>query len=197
MAPNAPNVESIPASPVATPPSTCTLLDLSTEVLIEILSYLPVADMLSAQHTCRTIRDIVVGTAYLQYILHAEINGIDDVLPPNFPYSERVELLRRHEQSWNELSLNLFTACVPDLDGYYHEFILQDGYLIYKSYTRMVLLYGYTDLCSAARGDKLRWIHITMDDDSVVPTSVAFAVDHDLMVAIRFCVLSNTIFSEA
>ena len=117
MAPNAPNVESIPASPVATPPSTCTLLDLSTEVLIEILSYLPVADMLSAQHTCRTIRDIVVGTAYLQYILHAEINGIDDVLPPNFPYSERVELLRRHEQSWNELSLNLFTACVPDLDG--------------------------------------------------------------------------------
>src|SRR6266853_3550994 len=133
MAPNAPNVKSIPASPVATPPTTCTLLDLSTEVLIEILSYLPVADMLSAQRTCRTIRDIVVGTAYLQYILHAEINGIDDVLlvPPNFPYSERIELLRRHEQSWNEL--NLFTECVADSDGHYHEFFLQDGYLIYKS----------------------------------------------------------------
>ena len=196
MAPNAPNVELIPASPVATPPTTCTLLDLSTEVLIEILSYLPVADMLSAQRTCRTIRDIVVGTAYLQYILHAEINGIDDVLPPNFPYSERVELLRRHEQSWNELWLNLFTECVADSGGHHHEFFLQDGYLIYKSYTGMVLRYGYTDLCSAARGDKLRWVHITMDN-SLFPTSVAFAVDHDLMVAIRVGVLSNPILGEA
>jgi hypothetical protein len=198
MAPNrdAPNVESIPTSPVATPPSTCTILDLSTEVLIEILSYLRVPDMLSAQRTCRTIRDIIVGTAYLQYILRAEINGIDDVLPPDFPYSERVELLRRHEQSWNELSLNLFTKCVAGSDGRYHDIFLQDGYLIYSTPAGMTLRYGYMDLCSATRGDKLRWVHTIMDD-SIIPMSVAFAVDHDLMAAIRFGVLSNPILSEA
>jgi hypothetical protein len=153
---------------------------------------------LSAQRTSRTIRDIVVGTAYLQYILHAEVNGIDDTLPPNFPYSERLELLQRHEQAWNELRLNPFTEYVEDLDSrYYHEFSLQDSYLIYRRPTGTVLQYGYTDLCSAARGDKLRWVHITMAmDDSLIPISVAFAVDHDLIVAIRFGVPSNPILSS-
>ena len=79
--------------------TTRNLLHLSTEVLIEILGYLPGADMVSMQQTCRTIRDIIAGTAYLQYILRADINGVDDFLIPRLSYSERLELLRRHEQS--------------------------------------------------------------------------------------------------
>ena len=75
-----------------------TLLDLSTELLIEILTDLPVADLLSMQHTCRTMRNIIGGTVYLQYIVRTHINDVDDFLPPEFSYSERLELLRRHEQ---------------------------------------------------------------------------------------------------
>ena len=83
--------------------TTRSLLNLAREVLIEILSYLPAADMIAVQRTCRTIRDTVSGTAYLQYTLHTEINGVADLLPPDFPYSERLKLLRCHEQSWRDL----------------------------------------------------------------------------------------------
>jgi hypothetical protein len=112
-----------------------TLLNLSTELLIQILSYLPPADLFSVQRTCHKIRQIVVGTTYLQYILRTQINGVDDFLPPDLPYPERLERLRRHEKTWNRLQFNLFaefTTNVPQTDCY----ILRNGYLIYEDLSR-------------------------------------------------------------
>ena len=179
-----------PGNQVAT---TRSLLDLSTEVLVEILAYLPATDMIAVQRTCRTIRVIIAGTAYLQYTLHAEINGVDDLLPPDFPYSERLELLRCHEQSWRDLQFQRFAEChdipdVPDLAV----FTLQDSYLIYECFSRRErsLKYGYTDLCSADRNKELRWVHLTMGESQYSDsTMIAFAVDHDLAITVRFCIL--------
>ena len=172
-------------------PPQCTLLNLSTELLIQILAYLQAADLFSVQRTCRKIRHIVAGTTYLQYILRTQINGVDDFLPPDFPYPKRLELLRRHEQSWNGLQFNLFaefTTSVPQPDSY----TLRDGYLIFEDLSGTVLRYGYTDLCSAVRNEEVPWVHITMNDIPLpLPSKVVFAVDHDLMVAMRFCALSN------
>jgi hypothetical protein len=173
--------------------STCTLLDLSTEVLIEILSYLEVADIWSVQRTCHTLRDIVAGTAYLQYILRTRINGVHDFLPPNCPYSDRLELLRRHEQSWAGLQLNLLTTCVTSMP-YTDRFTLQDNYLIYQRGMVSPLRYGYgyTNLSSTARDEEACWVHITIDIGLITrPSKVRFAVDHDLVVAMRFCLLLN------
>jgi len=154
----------ISKNPVVT---TQTLLDLSTEVLVEILAYLPVVSLFSVQRTCRTIRDIIAGTTYFQYTMRAYINGVDDDLPPDFPHSERLELLRRHEQSWSNLQLraSIFTQCVTgDSDVPFTScFILQDGYLIYECLTLELQRYGYADLCSASRDEELRWVHVTMD----------------------------------
>jgi len=184
--------------------TTRTLLRLSTEVLIKILGYLPAADMISVQQTCRTIRNIVAGTAYLQYILRADINGVGDFLLPNFSYSERLELLWRHEQSWQSLHFDLFTKCdcISESDSDMPHFTLQDGYLIYQ-YTYPedgVLQYEYTDLCSAARNEDLRWVHVTLFETEYIPPfpwpwRVIFAVDHDLVVAVRFRVFSNSFLS--
>ena len=151
----------IPDNPIIT---TRTLLDLSTEVLVEILAYLPVPDLFSVQWTCRTIRDIIAGTAYLQYVMRAYINGVDDFLPADFPHSERLELLRRHEPSWNGTQFNVFSKCVTDIK-HPCNFILQDGYLIYERITFKFLSpqYGYVDLCSTARDEELRWVHISQD----------------------------------
>ncbi|KAH9984431.1 hypothetical protein BJV77DRAFT_184479 [Russula vinacea] len=166
-------------------PPQCTLLNLSTELLIQILAYLQAADLFSVQRTCRKIRHIVAGTTYLQYILRTQINGVDDFLPPDFPYPKRLELLRRHEQSWNGLQFSLFaefTTSVPQPDSY----TLRDGYLIFEDLSGTVLRYGYTDLCSAVRNEEVPWVHITMNDVPLpLPSRVVFAVDHDLMVAMR------------
>ena len=169
-----------------------TFLGLATEVLIEILAYLPPADMVSVQRTCRTIREIVTGTAYLQYILHAKINRVDDLLPPDFPYPERLELLRCHEQSWRDLRFNLFAEYVS-ISGFQNVdlFTLQDGYLIYQCPGGWggSLQYGYTDLCSSDRNKELRWVHLTMGISQYSESkNIVFAVDHDLVVAVRFCV---------
>lgn len=174
-----------PENQVAT---TYILLALSTEVLIEILAYLPATDMITMQRTCRTIRDIIAGTAYLQYLLRAEMNGVEDLLPPDFPYSERLELLRRHEESWHRLQFNLFAERqrVPGLH-HSHAFILQGGYLIYQFLLGRDERWGYVDLCSATQNEQLQWVHITVGETrpSFV-TMCVFAVDHDLVVAAGF-----------
>lgn len=184
--------KSTPENQVAT---TRSLLDLSTEVLIEILAYLPAVDMIVVQRTCRTIRDIVAGAAYLQYTLYAEINHVDDLLPPDFPYSERLELLRCHEQSWRDLQFNLFAEChisdMPNLDA----FTLQGGYLIYECFPEQGrgLQYGYTDLCSAERNKELRWVHLAIGESQYPKsTTIVFAVDHDLVIAVKFRVLFDS-----
>jgi len=184
-----------PENNVAT---TRSLLDLSTEVLIEIFAYLPATDMITVQRTCRTIHDIVAGTSYLQYTLHTEINCVGDLLPPDFPYSERLELLRSHEQSWRDLQFNLFAErhSVSE-SGVPHPrtFTLQDGYLIYECSPGWGkgLQYGYTDLCAADRNKELRWDHLTMGESQYPgPAMTVFAVDHDLVVTVRFCMLFHS-----
>jgi hypothetical protein len=185
---------------------TLTLLDLSTEVLVEILAYLPAVRLFSVQRTCRTIRDIIAGTTYFQYTMRAFINGVDDFLPPDFPHSERLELLRRHEQSWNSLQLDTFTQydevrATGDVP-FSCPFIIQDGFLIYECLTGGLRRYGYVDLCSASasRDEELSWVHVTMADASgYLPTPstvVVFAVDHDLMVATRYCLASDLIIES-
>lgn len=166
------------------------LLNLSTELLVQILSYLPVVDLFSVQRTCRKIHHIVAGTTYLQYILRTQINGVDDFLLPDSPYTERLKLLRRHEESWNGLQFNLFAEFITSFPQPNH-YTLRDGYLIYEDLSGTTLRYAYTDLCSATRNKDLSWVHITLHDIQLpLTTKVVFEVDHDLVVAIRFCVLS-------
>ena len=186
-----------PATPVGATSSyqSCTFLHLSTELLIEILTYLPVVDLLSVQHTCRTMRNIIDGTVYLQYIMRIHINGVNDFSPPEFSYSERLEHLWHHEQSWNTLQVNLLTESITDIPYTFYGFILQDGYLIYD-YADREQRYRYTDLSSAARNEGLRWVDITMDGNHLPPGGLVafkFAVGHDLVITIRYCILSHPV----
>jgi len=164
----------------------CILLHLPTELLIKILTYLPVADLFSVRWTCRTLGDIITNTAYLQYIIRAYINGVEDSLPPDFPYSKRLELLRRREQSWSALQFDLFAEYDPNMSRLENS-ILQDGYLVYGQLLENPRRYRYTDLYSAARNEEVHWVHITIDNSPLPPLSdVTFAIDHNLVVGFRF-----------
>ena len=158
----------------------CNLFILSTELLIHVFAYLPVTDLFSVQSTCRRIYDIVAETSYLQYILHSHLNGVDDYLPPNCPFPVRLELLRQHEKAWNDLQFNLHSEF--STNGNYTNMI-QDGYLISRSNTDLTQ-YRYVDLFSLPPNEEPRWVHISLRD-FLAPYSLAFFVDHDLVVAIR------------
>jgi F-box-like len=167
------------------PLDSCTLalLDLPTELLIRILSYLPLIDLCAVQRTCRKIHIIVADSMYLQYILLAQISGVDDHLPSDFPLPERIKRLRCHEQSWNNLQLTAFHNFPSDKD---HTYSLQDDYLIYSlRKSAGTLQYGYVDLRSAEPSEELRWVNISVEH-FYVPVGFVTAVDHNLVVVLRY-----------
>ncbi len=169
---------------------TTTISSLPTELLVRLLSFLPPIDLLSAQSTNRRIHNVITDSSYLQYILRIQINGVDDLLPPDCPISERLSLLRQHEKSWNCLQYNKFTEDSFTEIAEERLFILQDGYLIYRKLTPRgspTMRYGYVDLYSASPKGELRWVHIPMQHVRCpVTLKLEFAVDYNLAVAIRF-----------
>ncbi len=165
--------------------SSYTLPGLPTELLIRIFVRLQVADLLSVQHTCRRFCDVISGSASLQYFLRTEINLLEDLLPPDVSLHDRVALLKHHETAWNNLQLNLFTQFATS-EASHARYILQDGYLIYKALANTAR-YGYIDLysSSALPNAEACWARISLA--AISPLSdIVFAVDHNLVVAIRF-----------
>ena len=165
-----------------------TLPGFPTELLIQIFAYLQVADLVSVQHSCRRFYDVISDSTSLQYFLHTEVNLLEDLLPPDFSLEDRIALLKRHETAWNNLDLKMFTQLVTSEESHAHCYILQDGYLIYKAVTNATTAqYGYTDLysSSAVPNAEAPWTHIPLE--AVHPfLNIVFAVDQNLVVAIRF-----------
>ena len=168
-----------------------TLPRLPTELLIRIFSHLQVADLLSVQHACRRFYDVISDSAFLQYILHTEINHLEAILPLDVPLNDRVALLKHHEIAWKNLKLNVFMQFKASNRHRCSGYILQDGYLIYKPATLAAIThtpyYNYIDLHSLhdQPNAERRWKQISLA--AIRPLSdIIFAVDQDLAVVIRF-----------
>ncbi len=164
-----------------------TLPRLPTELLIRIFSLLQVADLLSVQHTCRRFHAIISIDTSLQYVLHTELNLLEDLLPPDVSLRDRLALLKQHESAWNNLQFNTFTQFAADDVHQAQHFILQEGYLIYKKISPNTVRYGYKDLYSSSTLPKAeaRWSHFIFVTP-IPPTDIVFAVDQNLIVAIRY-----------
>ena len=162
---------------------------LPTELLIRLLSFLPAIDLLSAKRTDRRFHNVVTDSSYLQYLLRIEVNGVDDFLPPESSITERLRLLRQHENSWNRLRYNKFTEKSFIENPVQRFYILQDGYLIYRMPVGVgvdVMPYGYVDLHSTSPNGDLRWVNIEFQQMQFpLPVKLEFAVDYNLVVAIR------------
>ncbi len=163
-----------------------TLPRLPTEILIRIFSILQVADLLSVQHTCRRFHDVISVDTSLQYVLHTELNLLEDLLPPDVSLRDRLALLKQHETAWNNLQFNTFTRFAADEVHQAQHFILQEGYLIYKKVTPNRVRYGYTDLYSSSTLSKAgaRWTHLVCV--TPIPTDIVFAADQNLVVSMRY-----------
>src|SRR6266404_1862538 len=182
--------------PLGLSEQTTKITSLPTELLVRLFSYLPAKDLLSVQNTNRRIRDLVADSSSLQYFLRIEVNRVEDLLPPDASFAERLTLLRQHEKSWNNLHYTMFTEDSSNEIPQDRLFILQDGYLIYRMLTRRggtVMRYGYADLYSTSRNGGLRWVHIPLQHIRFPsPLKLEFSVDYNLTVAIRFASFWHT-----
>jgi hypothetical protein len=164
---------------------------LPTELLVHIFALLQVADLFAVQHTCHRFYNVISDSVFLQYILYTKINLLEDLLPPgvDVSFQDRIALLKHHEAAWNKLDFKTFTLGVRD-EINTHSYILQDGYLIYNALTALATArYDYVDLYSISDvPNAARWTHISL----AALSDIVFAVDHNLVVAIRFRTSNNS-----
>ncbi|TFK35706.1 hypothetical protein BDQ12DRAFT_634900 [Crucibulum laeve] len=76
------------------------ILKLPNEILINVLVISGAAGVRSCARTNRTLRDIVVQSIELQYLLELEQAGLSDNPECVLPIHERLELLNRREDAW-------------------------------------------------------------------------------------------------
>jgi hypothetical protein len=86
------------------------LLGLPSEILIEIISYLDIADIFSCQRTCCILRSIIADSIQLHYIMQLKISGMQDNPFCRLPIADRLASLESREAAWQSLDWEFVTT---------------------------------------------------------------------------------------
>ena len=173
------------------PLATLSLLDIPLELIVSIILYLSPHDIISCQRTCRKLYD-VCNVAALRYLVQLERSGVSDDLRPGISYPERLLLLQRREEAWENLEFRKYVqVTVPfestgiyDLTG--GAFLL--GMRLHSIDSRPTIGYSYITLPSltSTEDPKLKWGGCRM---GIQILDVGLAVhEHDLIAALTACV---------
>jgi len=169
------------------------LLDLSTELVIHILSYLSVRDVGACVQASRRLRSIVSGSQYLQYLVRTQIAGVQDPLLPALSIHERIAVLERWKRAWCSLDLRRPTLqCVVPRDitvgaiGYE----VHGGHLIA---TRRFPVddrpmgYSYIDLHDAVQRGGASWNNVDLPQSQFVFSYCFNIEEYNLAVMLVLC----------
>ncbi len=87
-------------------------LNLSAEILIEILTHLPLRDIVACKLACRKLHDIIANSSLLQYIIQTFLAGVYDPLLPGASIVERMSALKSLEARWRDLDVRRRTGTI-------------------------------------------------------------------------------------
>ncbi|KAI0306810.1 hypothetical protein B0F90DRAFT_1682491 [Multifurca ochricompacta] len=171
------------------------LLRLPDEVLVLIISFLPLRDITACKRSCWQLRAVIKQSGILRCRIRTLKNHLEDISPPGLSSSDFLKSLKRWEKAWLTFDIGKDTASYTTHRPYYEgysEFLLQSGYLIAmpKGERRG---WSYLDLYSQ-RGhhkDQLapKWTGIQLAVDFRI-RGWALDVDQDL-VAVSFLTLPH------
>ncbi|KAF8880305.1 hypothetical protein BD779DRAFT_1094616 [Infundibulicybe gibba] len=83
------------------------LLELPTEILIQLLSFLPAVDLGACQLVNRHFRHLIAGSSQLKYLIAIENAGLEDNPScKSFDISQRLEMVTQRELSWRKFQPN-------------------------------------------------------------------------------------------
>jgi hypothetical protein len=143
-------------------------LDLSTELVIQILAYGSLRDIRACAQTSRRLYSIISGSQYLQYLLRTKIAGVHDPFLPGLSIQERLSVLERWERAWHGLDLrNPALQCIVprDISASISRHEIHGGYLIatrrFQADDRP-LGYSYFDLHDAVKRGYPSWNHVDL-----------------------------------
>ena len=167
------------------------LLDIPLEIIVSIILYLSPHDIISCQKTCRKLRD-VCNDAALRYLIQLERFGVSDDLRPGISYPERLLLLQRREEAWENLDFhkNVQVSIPFESTGIYDftggTFLL--GTRLHCTSDERTTGYSYVTLPSltSTEDQKLNWRGLSL---GIQILDVGLAVyEHDLLAALTMYV---------
>ena len=163
-------------------------LDLSTELVIQILAYGSFRDIGACARTSRRLHSIISGSLYLQYLIRTKIAGVCDPFIPGLSIHERLSILKSWERAWHCLDLREPTlqCVVPrDISASVLRYEIHDGYLIG---TRRFpvddrpLGYNYIDLHDVVKRGYVSWNNVDLHQSLSVFSYCFNVEDYNLAV---------------
>jgi hypothetical protein len=176
------------------------LLSLPEEILLHILSLLPLRSLLAVDLTCRPLRALLSSSTLLQYSRQLQLTELTDL--PSAPglISDRLAAMRAHVDAWRTLSLrarpvHVHTPAPGVQSGIYD---LSAGWLFLGACDPATaeLPYRLTRIVHAARlpepgapaGQQPEWVKLDIRKDVV---DIGVNVEElDLVVLLSSCAIS-------
>ncbi len=163
-------------------------LNLSPELLIQILSYGSLRDIDACARTSRGLHNIISGSLYLQYLIRTKIAGVHDPFLPGLSIHERLSALDRWEHAWHDLDLRKPTlqCVVPrDISVSVLRYEIYGGYLIGPRRLPAddrPLGYSYVNLHNAVKRGHVLWYNVDLHQSLSVFSHCFNVEDYNLAV---------------
>lgn len=155
------------------------ILDLPTELLIQVFLDLDVSDFGSCLTTCRRLKAVIQDSCLLQYIIRTALSGVHDPLQSGPPVTHRLESLERWSEAWRQPGAYLRSPSriLTDPSKSNTDFLLYDDFMVAIDFSgrngyRHVAGYAWLDLREPGDG----WTNIHFEE-KLVP--LAFTLDTD------------------
>lgn len=167
------------------------ILELPREILLLILCCLSTApDILSAQLSCRTLRQIVHESDLVQYILQLAIAGLEDFgnWSSATSISDRVEALKRRQRAWAQLEWqSTIRIQHPDRLFRAHSFQIADSYLVMLEDNGLIYLTALPSNFRTSTSHTRHWDTIQIRPSANMRVPLARA-ENDLLVIVTMLV---------
>lgn len=167
-------------------------LHLSTELLIQIVSYGSLRDIGAFALTSRRLYDIISGSLYLRYLIRTKIAGVYDPFLTGLSIHERLSVLESWERAWHDLDLRKPTLhCVVPrhISVSVLRYEIHSGYLIG---TRRLpaddrpLGYIYVNLHEAIKRGYVSWNNVDLHQSLSVFSHCFNVEDYNLAVMLVY-----------
>ena len=161
------------------------LLSLPSELLVLILSFLPLRSIPACKRTCRQLRAVIMHSGLLRCRMRTLKNYMENLSPPGLSTADFLDNLEKWEKALLTFSVGREAATQTMFRPFqaFSEFLLRSGYLIQVSTLEdpgwsYVDLYTQCDINGRVRS-AAQWKDIKLE--LVMITEWALDIDQDLV----------------
>jgi hypothetical protein len=169
------------------------LLDLSIELLIQILAHLSSRSISACALTSRRLYSIISGSQYLRYLVRTEKAGVNDPFLTALSIPERMAVLETWERTWHVLDVlqPVLQCVVPnDISASILRYEIHGGYLVASRRLPVddrPMGYSYIYLHDIVKRGSVSWNNVDLLQPLSVVSYCFNVEEHNLAVMLVLC----------